>query len=218
MVKNFLTTTLLVAIVGGILITGGCLRKLAFPPKFNSKLPDTIQVYQNGYRTFFLDSLVNDQDDSIAHLKWTVVPGPLLTVIVKENEHLVDIKPERNRTGVSWVSFTVVDPGGLSANKTCTVNIDTVVFRWLISDTSANKGATVVLYKNRLVNYTTPPNGFSYLKWLVYNDTNYLSCSMTIDAVILTAKQRDGTTGVYFYLNDTVNHIEFNQSILVRIR
>lgn len=205
----------------------GCLQKLEYPPKFKKDaLPDTtpIKIFKNGYRTFCLDSLIEDKDNQVSNLRWSISAGPLLIIRLKNDSslgRLAELEPVRNQTGNTFVTFTVANPGGLSASKTCAVSIDEPDFTWLIDTINIKKGNSITLRKDGLVKY---PSGFNNLQWhTVYVDSLYLTAyplttsPKRIDSVKLVAKNRAGTTGVYFQLTDTVNHIEFHQSSRVNI-
>lgn len=217
MVKNIINVATFLVTVG-ILLLSGCLQPLEYPPKFKKgALPDTISIYKNGYRTFYLDSLIADKDDASAVLRWTISPGPLLEVRVKKDTSkgsLVEIAPERNQTGMSSVTFTVVDPGGLSASKTCAVLIKETDFKWQLGDTTIATQGRIARAKSGIVDYFAS----DYLQWNVYVDTHFLIDSSKTNSVILKAKNNAGKTGVYFRLTDTLNHIDFHQSILVIIQ
>ncbi len=217
MVKYILVVAT-IFITGSVLLLSGCLEPLEYPPKFKKgALPDTFSIYKNGYRTFYLDSLVTDKDDDNAVLRWAISTGTLLTARVKKDSlkgSLVEIEPERNQTGMSSVTFTVVDPGGLSASKTCSVHIKETNFDLKLRDTTIARNGRIASAKTKIIDYFAP----NCLQWNVYVDTHFLIDSSKTDSVILKAKNNAGKTGVYFHLTDTLNHIEFHQSRLVIIQ
>lgn len=221
MVRN-ITNFLITVITAGFLILSFCRRGLEYPPVFKKPgekgaLPDSIQIFQNGYRTFNLDSCITDEDDGVCRIQWSVVTGPLLTVKMKRDTivgQYAEIAPLRNQIGKSWVTFTATDPGGLSASKTCFVSIETTDFKWLKDTLYIGKDSTRRLPKGTLISYSYSNS----CKWLIHTDTLLKKGEEKADTVILTAGSNPGTTAVYFQITDTVNHVPFHRSSLVYIK
>jgi len=219
MVKN-ITYLLICSTVVGVVFFTSCKEKINVPPTFDLTgewLPDTI--YKNGYRIYYLDSIIEDKDDNDSTIVWSVSSGPLLTIRLIDSTagNFVKIEPMRNQTGNDWVDFTATDPMGARASKTCQVYVIEPDFIFNINDTQIGRNDTIIYIKNNRIEYHLVNKNL--LQWTVNTDTRFLRCDTTTNQsnIYLFAEDTVITTGALFEIYDPENHVYFNRSILVDI-
>jgi len=215
-----------------LLVFCACRSNVDFPPALEpGAVPDTalvvktipgsgyVNISKNGYRVFNLDSIVTDDDDEDSDISWSLSPGPLLNVNLKDS--LAEIGPLPNQAGESYVVFTATDPLGLSVSKTCPIlvfdefRVDTLLGTIAIKPDSTKRVAVAYGYRDGLepgLEWEEPQIDTAWLK----------TCSLSVkpDSLVLTVEARDssGTTGIYLAVDDPVNHVTFHHSIPVAIQ
>jgi hypothetical protein len=210
MVKN-INYLLVCTIVFGLAFISGCKQKINVPPIFEG-LPDTIKICKNGYRTFNLGSIVKDLDDDDSTIVWSISSGPLLTIIRFPDS--VNLKPLPNQIGNDWVNFTVTDPMGASASKTCQVYIIEPTCSLTINNIQIRHNESSAVYiPDSIIEYENK----SRLVWTVSTDTTYLKSNTLPHRIRFYAKSTIIFTAVYFDIYDPDNHVYFSRSVPVEI-
>ena len=223
MIKYF-TKFLIIFIIVCLFIPVGC-RKLDYRPTFKKgALPDTIFICKNGYQIIPLDSIIKDEDDPDSSLEWSITAGSLIIITLRHTISLgrvVELKPILNQIGNTIVTFTATDPLGYSASKTCIAKVESVHFELKLhtliliqnQDTTFRKD-TIIQYKYR--------NNIDWRSKLKWNPPSYDTTVLTVGlyADSLTVKARDSvySTGIYFTIEDTMNHVIYNRSTLVFVQ
>jgi len=216
-----------------LLVFCACRSNVDFPPALEpGAVPDTalvvktipgsgyVNISKNGYRVFNLDSIVTDDDDEDSDISWSLSPGPLLNVNLKDS--LAEIGPLPNQAGESYVVFTATDPVGLSVSKTCPILVfdefrtDSLPDTIVVARSNDTTVAMKCQYRESLESKLTWGDTVSY-------DTTYLNaCTLSGSPAsgefTVTAKATPGTTGVHFTVRDAVNHVDFSYSIPVVIK
>jgi hypothetical protein len=215
-------------LVAGLLVICACRSELNFPPRLVTGsvsdttrligvLPDSgaVHVSKNGYRSFNLDAIVADEDDTDSTISWSLSSGPALEVSLHGDT--ARIGPVPNQVCTSYVVFTATDPGGLSSSRTCPIS----VFEFMIRLDS------MVLDSNSVVDTILEcdyrPDLKDGLIWdsPVYDSAWLPECSLadSAGAKVLRLKASDsvGTTGIYLRVSDPVNNVDFHHSIRVTV-
>lgn len=229
MVKHFKILLFGLVLTISTIMIFNCHRRLNIPPKFriegNWWLRDTIRIYKNGYRMIPLDSIIEDEDDVDSLIRWSIASGSLLTIRHVRNNifgRCVDLVPNRNQTGKTFVTFTAIDPGGLIASKTCSVFVFEPNFKMYLADsqydTISIKVATTKRYYIDSIIKSYDRNLISSLQWFIYTDPSFLRCSLSHRNLDFIAKNIPCTTGIYFEVTDPINHVTFHHSTLVFIK